>query len=300
VSFGALPVPLVIGLQFVWLPLIGVVLGRSPARRALAWAMVFAGLALPFAMVDVPIMRAFSGLFAMFGPMRTLELSQRSTMPPVGFRVLTYLLPLDARTLRRAPSTFDKASVAPLLAHAALGLAGVAIVWLAGPMGAGGIALRLVGCLLALYGIVDSAAASLRLSLALVGFDTKPMQIHPVLAESAGDFWGRRWNRVVSDWLRYCCFLPVARRWGPRWGALAAFAASGALHYFPALVALSGWPALACGGYFIVEALIVVVETRMRVPLWPRALRHAWAALAVVGPSPLFLVPILEIFGAWR
>jgi hypothetical protein len=288
----ALAAPIVAA-QFVGLLIAGAVWGAHPARRCLSWMLVLSGLALPWLLPDLPPIRAFSALLAMFGPMRLIELTVRPGPPPF-LRVLTFVLPIDANGARPARPRFD----GPLLVHAlAHGLLGAAGCWLAA--NAPQLALRWVGATVALYGIADALSNVLRVVLAAAGLATLPLQIHPALAESAGDFWGRRWNRAVAAWLRTSFFVPVARRWGTRTGAILAFFASAVVHFFPVLVALSIGPALLCGGYFLVEALFVLIEGRLRVLRWPRPARHAWAMFAVLGPSPLFIVPVLEIFGRW-
>ena len=50
----------------------------------------------------------------------------------------------------------------------------------------------------------------------LMGFAVEKLWDCPVAATSLGDFWGRRWNRIVPGLLREVIFFPVARRAGTR------------------------------------------------------------------------------------
>ena len=47
-----------------------------------------------------------------------------------------------------------------------------------------------------------------------MGFPVEKLWDCPIAATSLGDFWGRRWNRIVPGMLREVIFLPVARRAG--------------------------------------------------------------------------------------
>ncbi|CAA2990652.1 acyl- --sterol O-acyltransferase 1-like [Olea europaea subsp. europaea] len=79
------------------------------------------------------------------------------------------------------------------------------------------------------------AAAMVR---ALLGIELEPQFNEPYLSTSLHDFWGRRWNIMVSRVLRPMIYIPV-RRWsinilGQKWAALPAimstFVVSGLIH----------------------------------------------------------------------
>jgi hypothetical protein len=63
-----------------------------------------------------------------------------------------------------------------------------------------------------------------------MGFAVEKLWDCPVAATSLGDFWGRRWNRIVPGFLREVIFVPVARRAGARVALLAVFLYSGFYH----------------------------------------------------------------------
>lgn len=117
-----------------------------------------------------------------------------------------------------------------------------------------------------------------------------PINNKPWRAVSLADFWGRRWNRLIGDWLRQMVFMRLRRK--PRLALFATFLVSGILHEL--LVSLpyalvyggSVWGWLT--GYFLLQYPAVLLERRLhpgsvfrRLLLW----------LAVLGPVPLVLNP---------
>nr|ACG41736.1 wax synthase isoform 1 [Zea mays] len=63
-----------------------------------------------------------------------------------------------------------------------------------------------------------------------LGMDMEPQFDKPYLASSLRDFWGRRWNLVVSDILRPSVYGPVRARAGKAPAVLATFLVSGLMH----------------------------------------------------------------------
>jgi hypothetical protein len=62
------------------------------------------------------------------------------------------------------------------------------------------------------------------------GVQARPLMNHPLSSTSLGEFWGRRWNRAFRDLTHRFLFRPAASRLGPRWGIVAGFLFSGAVH----------------------------------------------------------------------
>lgn len=140
-----------------------------------------------------------------------------------------------------------------------------------------------------------------------LGFAVEKLWDCPVAATSLGDFWGRRWNRIVSGFLREVIFTPVARRAGARVALLAVFLYSGLYHEMVSFLAGSGY-----GGpmlYFLVQYLGVTAEGSdpgRRVLRGHPWVGRAWTLVVVVGPVGLvlqpgfvegFLVPMLDEAG---
>lgn len=138
-----------------------------------------------------------------------------------------------------------------------------------------------------------------------MGFAVEKVWDCPIAATSLGDFWGRRWNRIVSGMLREVVFFPLARRAGPRVALLAVFLYSGLYHEALSFAARSGYggPTL----YFLVQYLGVATENSRPAR---RLLRghpwrgRTWTFAVVVLPVGLILRPgivdrvVVPILGA--
>jgi hypothetical protein len=123
-----------------------------------------------------------------------------------------------------------------------------------------------------------------------MGFAVEKLWDCPIAATSLGDFWGRRWNRIVPGFLREVIFLPVARRAGTKVALLAVFLYSGMYHEFVSFMARSGYggPTL----YFLLQCLGVAIENSrrgrrlLRGRLW---LARVWTFAVVCLPVGLIL-----------
>jgi hypothetical protein len=238
--------------------------------------------------------RAYAGLAAVVCAMRVVETwrDARFVVP----RPLAVLLPLDLASLRRGPPRLERAVLVRALLHATIGLAGLALLMQREETPAPALA-AWAGGLVALYGAVEALTSAVRLFFFALGVESAPVQVDPIFARSVGEHWSERWNRAVGVWLRRFVFRPVARRLGARAGALATFAYSGRFHAYLVLVA-AGWRwALPMAGFFAVQGVAVVLETRLRIARWPTPLAHAWTIGWLLGSSPLFVYPMLACFG---
>ncbi len=125
-----------------------------------------------------------------------------------------------------------------------------------------------------------------------MGFAVEKLWDCPIAATSLGDFWGRRWNRIVSGCLREVIFLPVARLAGAKVALLAVFLYSGLYHEIFSFMARSGYggPAL----YFLLQWLGLAIENTRRARRMFRSrpwLARSWTFAIVVLPVGLFLHP---------
>jgi len=115
-----------------------------------------------------------------------------------------------------------------------------------------------------------------------------PINIRPWQAEHLADFWGHRWNRLVSDWLRQVVFVPLQRR--PQRALFCTFLVSGLLHELLVSVPMAivyhqsvwGWFV----GYFLFQYLAMRIERRLGLSRFGRRIL-LW--LVVLGPVPLVL-----------
>lgn len=87
-------------------------------------------------------------------------------------------------------------------------------------------------------GVEITLAITASLVWATLGLGLEPQFNEPYLATSLQDFWGRRWNLMVSDILRMSVYDPIRRvasplvgkRWALMGGMLASFTVSGLMH----------------------------------------------------------------------
>jgi len=114
----------------------------------------------------------------------------------------------------------------------------------------------MIGLVLILhFGIFDLLSCGWR----LVGVDARPLMNHPLASTSLSEFWGRRWNAAFRDLTHRFFFRPFASWLGNRWGILAGFLFSGAVHDLVISVPARG----GYGGptlFFAVQAAGMMIE----------------------------------------
>lgn len=124
---------------------------------------------------------------------------------------------------------------------------------------------------------------------ALIGFQVPSLHVSPWRSDSLAHFWGRRWNRLYSDWFRETCFGRLNHR--PILALTATFLVSGLLHE-----ALVNIPLMVVYGtnllgsmvlYFVLQAAGILVE-RKWLRRHPRV-RRVFLWTVVLGPIPLVL-----------
>ena len=113
-----------------------------------------------------------------------------------------------------------------------------------------------------------------------MGFAVEKLWDCPIAATTLGDFWGRRWNRIVPGFLREVVFLPVCALAGAKVALVAVFLYSGMYHEFVSFMARSGYggPTL----YFLLQCLGVAIENTRPV----RRCSEAASGWRVRGRSP--------------
>lgn len=119
----------------------------------------------------------------------------------------------------------------------------------------------------------------------------------PLVSESLGEFWGRRWNTAFRDLTHRFLFRPLTRRIGVRAGLAGGFVFSGLVHDL-----VISWP--AGGGYggptlfFAIQGVGMLVE-RSRfghgVGLGHGVRGWLFAMLTILLPAPLlFHTPFVD------
>nr|CAB3471014.1 unnamed protein product [Digitaria exilis] len=82
----------------------------------------------------------------------------------------------------------------------------------------------------AIYCYLDSLLPCLAMIGTALGMEMEPQFNKPYLSSSLQDFWGRRWNLMVSAILRPSVYDPVRKRLGAPVAVLATFLVSGLMH----------------------------------------------------------------------
>lgn len=129
------------------------------------------------------------------------------------------------------------------------------------------------------------------------GVDARPIMDWPILARSAAEFWGRRWNRAFRDVAERYVFRPVAGRIGAPGATMAVFVASGLVHDLVISVPAGGGYGLPTA-YFVVQGVALLFERSgfaRRIGLGRGVVGRAFCAAVVIGPLPLlFHAPFME------
>lgn len=268
----------------------------APKHKALALTLAAAvPLALPWLAGPIPLVRALLALNFM-AVFRAIDLV-RSREPWSARRRIGHALSfVDTRLLRRARPRLDLGAILAALLWGALAALALYAVWRFAPHRAGGpLSIRWGGGLAFTYAAIESGYALAGAIHRAAGFSVPPLHVWPLASRTVTELWGARWARPVSHWLRATCFLPLARRGHPALGALLGFFVSAVGHAWPVLVALGPAMTAMMFGYFMVQGLVVVLEARLGVARWPRALQRCWTLAIMGATAPLFVEPCLEI-----
>jgi len=141
------------------------------------------------------------------------------------------------------------------------------------------------------------------------GVQARPLMNRPLASTSLSEFWGRRWNTAFRDLTYRFLFRPCASWFGPRWGILAGFLTSGAIHDLVISVPARG----GYGGptvFFAIQGAAMMLERSAlgrRIGLgsgWPG---RSFAIAVLVAPVGLLfhrpfvagiIVPFMRVLGA--
>jgi alginate O-acetyltransferase complex protein AlgI len=129
------------------------------------------------------------------------------------------------------------------------------------------------------------------------GVQARPLMNRPVVSESLGEFWGRRWNTAFRDLTHRFLFRPMTRRFGAREGLVAGFVFSGVVHDLVISIPAGG----GYGGptlFFTAQGIGILAERSAwgrKVGLAQGARGWLFVMAVLVLPAPvLFHVPFVE------
>jgi len=274
--------------------------GRRRSQRACAALLLVCAFILEwFAPVDL-FWRAILALVGMFALMATITLATSATPQwSVGYRLLHLLtLGYPVRAGRIWP-VLPLRIVGRLIVEGLVG--GAAFMFLRQIAAAqhapdAVIALgRLVAGIILLYAWAEFVEDLIHFCFLASGAAMRPLQETPIAARSLRDFWGKRWNRPVSAWLRRFVFLPLARQCRPDLGLFCAYLVSGAIHAWMTLVALGAFAAFGMAVFFGLQGVFILAEDRLHVRAWPVSLARAWTLTILLATSPLIICAYLRI-----
>ncbi|PIN07314.1 Long-chain-alcohol O-fatty-acyltransferase [Handroanthus impetiginosus] len=135
---------------------------------------------------------------------------------------------------------------------------------------------------------------------AVVGLELEPQFNEPYLATSLQDFWGRRWNLMVTSTLRPTVYQPVrristpvlGRTWALAAAILATFLVSGLMHELIYYYMTRERPTWEVTWFFVLHGFLVVVEVGLKKALTGGVRLHR----VVSGP---LTVAIVAVTGGW-
>ncbi|CAN1340115.1 Probable long-chain-alcohol O-fatty-acyltransferase 5 [Linum perenne] len=135
---------------------------------------------------------------------------------------------------------------------------------------------------------------------ALFGFELEPQFDEPYLSTSLQDFWGRRWNLIVTNILRPTVYLPIrhvaglviGRRWSSLPAVVATFAVSGLMHELMYYYMNRVRPTWEVTWFFVIHGVCVAVEVAFK----KKINRKDWLPPVVSVP---LTVGFVGVTGVW-
>lgn len=270
--------------------------GGAVARRA-GYGLGALAVLLPWAVpAAFPLVRATLALAILWSIARYVELGAPALRASYARRLWHLVAFVDTRAARRVSPRLDARRLGLGAAWTGLAVIGLIGAFAAARAPGAGLAWagRWVGGLVFLYAFVEAVANLLNAGHRLVGWELPPLHVHPIAARSLSDFWGTRWNRPVSTWLREHWLRPQIRRGRTTAAFLGSFLWSGLLHAAFTLPAVGVAMAGAMLGFFCAQALGIFVERELGLTRRPR-LARGFALGFIVVTSPLFTEPTLRI-----
>lgn len=132
----------------------------------------------------------------------------------------------------------------------------------------------------------------------LLGVNLDPQFHVPLISKSLQEFWGRRWNLMVTDILRPSVYDPVRLLWGVQAGVIASFVVSGIMHELLYYYVGLGWPTGEAFSFFLLQGLSILVEAMARREgwwwRWPLVGTVFTVGYVMVTGTSLLLQPLLR------
>ena len=275
--------------------LVAALSGRRPGA-AIGVAVTVVLLPVPAFVEGPPIVRFLLAIGAVICLLRALDLWREAPLGNFATRARHLVLLFDTRLAAPRRPGLDLAAGARLALAGVVFLTALAAVRWAGALpDAGRYAVRWLGGAVMGFAGFEALVALVLGSSALVGLRPPLLHDRPYLSRSIAEFWGRRWNRVVSRILRERCFEPLARR-SARLGLVAVFAASALIHAYAAGVALDTVAAASWAAFFLAQPALIAAERRIGARRWTEPGGRVWTAAALAVVAPLFLEPFVRLF----
>ncbi|XP_050217285.1 probable long-chain-alcohol O-fatty-acyltransferase 5 [Mercurialis annua] len=132
------------------------------------------------------------------------------------------------------------------------------------------------------------------------GFELEPQFNEPYLATSLQDFWGHRWNLMVTKILRPTVYFPIRqvslRLIGPKWASLpavmATFVVSGLIHETIYFYLTRVSPTWEVTWFFILHGICVAIEIIVK-----KIVKDKWRINRVI--SGLLTITFVVVTGTW-
>lgn len=272
-------------------------IGGAPGVRTwISNLVAFAALALPpLGAKDPAWLSAMVALSAAFGALTIVDLNRDPADLTLPQRVFHVFALYDTRIAVRIAPYFDGARLFELVAFQAVAVITLGGAWVVGAKTLDALALRWLLAAVFGYAAWGALTATVLFVSHARGVHPAPFHVRPILSRSVAEFWNRRWNRIVGAVLERTFYRPLARRRHPRFGIVATFVASAALHtYFIAVPLGARWAAVI-GAFFLLQIPLVFVERWLRVTRWSSVARRVWTVAVLGLASPLHMEPCLQL-----
>jgi len=273
--------------------LLVVVLSANPIGARVGVLMAGLFMAIPFLVWTAPLNGLFLAGFMSVPFLAAAGLLIVQPIAGIRARLARLCAWSDTYPLQRRARRFDAAALRNLFLATAVFAVAIAIIktvsanglnlpvrWLAGGIGA--------------LAIGEMATTGPNFVMAALGINVPPFFQSPYRSVTISEFWSKRWNRAAGEFLRRCCFAPLARC-GAVFAMFATFAISAVGHALIAFFALGRWKtAVVFGAFFLVQSLLIAAERRLAVRRWRPEAGRAWTLTALAITSPMIIEPTLQ------